>query len=389
VPKASGVIEMDLVLTEDQELIAKTAADFVKGKSPLVRVRALRDAADPLGFSRALWKEMAELGWVGIAFPEAQGGAGLGFSELAVVLEELGRTLAPEPFLSTVLLAGQALVLAGDEAKAAAWLPRVAKGEAVLALAQQEVRSRYDLAHVETKAERAGAGFRLSGEKIQVLDGHVADAFVVVARTAGAPRDAKGVTLFLVPQGAVGLTVTRQSRLDGRNAALVRLDGVAVAADAVLGALDAGGELLGRVVDRATVGLCAEMLGGMQQAFALTVEHLKSRTQFGVPIGSFQALKHRAANVFIELELAKSAVMAAARAVDTGDPELPKLVSLAKARCSDAYVLAANEGVQMFGGVGMTDEYDIGFYMKRARAAELSFGDAAFHRARWAALAGY
>jgi alkylation response protein AidB-like acyl-CoA dehydrogenase len=380
---------VDLILSEDQELIAKTTADFVKSRSPIARVRQLRDTNDPIGFSRALWKEMAELGWVGIAFPESVGGAGLGFAELAVVLEELGHTLAPEPFLSTVLLAGQALLLAGDEAQAAAWLPRVCKGDAILALAQQEAKSRYDLAAVETRAERAGAGYRLTGEKIQVLDGHVADAFVVVARTAGGPREEKGITLFLVPKGAAGLTVTRQARLDGRNAALVRLDGATVGADAVVGAADAGHALLARAVDRATVGLCAEMLGGMHQAFALTVEHLKTRMQFGVPIGSFQALKHRAANVFIELELAKSAVMAAARAVDRDDPDLAKLVSLTKARCSDAYVLAANEGVQMFGGVGMTDEYDIGFYMKRARAAELTFGDAAFHRARWATLSGY
>jgi acyl-CoA dehydrogenase len=210
---------------------------------------------------------------------------------------------------------------------------------------------------------------------------------VVAARTAGGPREAKGITLFVVPKGAAGLTLTRQTRLDGRNAALVRFDGVG--ADATLGPVDGGHALLASAVDRATVGLCAEMLGGMQQAFAMTLEHLKSRIQFGVPIGSFQALKHRAANVFIELELAKSAVMAAARAVDGADADLAKLVSLAKARCSDAYVLATNEAVQMFGGVGMTDEYDIGFYMKRARAAELTFGDAAFHRARWAALSGY
>ena len=380
---------MDLVLTEDQELIAKTAADFVKRKSPIARVRELRDQSDPVGFSRALWQEMAELGWLGIVFPETVGGAGLGFAELVVVMEELGRTLAPEPLLSTALLGGQALLLSGDTAQQGAWLPRVCKGETILALAQQEARSRYDLAAVETKASPSGAGFRISGEKIQVLDGHVADAFVVVARTSGGPREAKGLTLLLVPKGAAGLTVTRQTRLDGRNAALLRLDGVSVAADAVLGTVDGGHELLARVVDRATVGLCAEMLGGMQQAFALTVEHLKSRVQFGVPIGSFQALKHRAANVFIELELAKSGVMGTARALDAGDSDLGRLVSLSKARCSDAYVLAANEGVQMFGGVGMTDEYDIGFYMKRARAAELTFGDAAFHRARWAALSGY
>jgi acyl-CoA dehydrogenase len=380
---------MELVRSEDQELIAKTAADFVKEKSPIARVRQLRDTTDPVGFSRALWKEMAELGWIGIPFPESVGGAGLGFADLAVVLEELGRSLAPEPFLSTVLLAGQALLLSGDEAKAQEWLPRVCRGDAVLALAQQEAKSRYDLATVETRAERAGKGFRIRGEKVQVLDGHVADAFVVVARTAGGPRDAEGIGLFLVPRGAAGLSVTRQSRLDGRNAALVTLDAVEVGADAALGAPDAGHALLARAVDRATVGLSAEMLGGMQQAFALTLEHLKSRQQFGVPIGSFQALKHRAANVYIEVELARSAVMGAARAVDAGAPDHAKAVSLAKARCSDAYVLATNEGVQMFGGVGMTDEYDIGFYMKRARAAELTFGDAAFHRARWATLSGY
>jgi acyl-CoA dehydrogenase len=377
---------MDLVLTEDQELIAKTAADFVREKSPLARMRALRDTNDATGFSRALWKQMAELGWVGIAFPESVGGAGLGFAELAVVLEQLGRALAPEPFLSTVLLGGQALLLGGSEAQQQAWLPRVCAGDALLALAHQEAKSRYDVHHVETRAERAGAGWRISGEKLQVLDGAVADALLIPARTSGGVADAAGISLFLVTKGAAGLTLTRQTRLDSRGAALVRLGGVA---GELVGAEGQAGALLERVVDRATVGLCAEMLGGMQQAFELTLEHLKTRKQFDVPIGSFQALKHRAADVFIELELAKSAVMAAARAVDEDDRELARLVSLAKAKCSDAYVLATNEGVQMFGGVGMTDEYDIGLYMKRARAAELTFGDAAHHRARWATLNGY
>jgi acyl-CoA dehydrogenase len=377
---------MDLALTEDQELIAKTAADFVKEKSPVARFRALRDSRDATGFSRALWKEMAELGWVGLAFPEAHGGAGLGFAELAVVLEELGKTLAPEPFLSTVLMGGQMLSLGGSDAQRQAWLPRLCSGDAIVTLAHQEARSRYDVHHVETRAERAGAGWKLTGEKVQVLDGHVADALIVPARTAGAASDAAGISLFLVTKGAAGLTTTRQMRVDSRGAAIVKLDGVAAEP---LGAEGQGGALLSRIVDRATIGLCAEMLGGMEQAFALTVEHLKTRKQFDVPIGSFQALKHRAADVFIELELAKSVVMAAARAVDENSDELARLASLAKAKCSDAYVLATNEGVQMFGGVGMTDEYDIGLYMKRARACELTFGDAAFHRARWASLGGY
>jgi acyl-CoA dehydrogenase len=377
---------MDLVLTEDQALIAKTAADFVKEKSPVSRMRALRDANDATGFSRALWKEMAELGWVGLAFPENLGGAGLGFAELAVVLEELGRTLAPEPFLGSVLLGGQALLLGGNDAQKQAWLPKLCAGDAIVTLAHQEARSRYDLNHVETRAERAAGGWKLRGEKIQVLDGQVADALLIPARTAGAVADAAGISLFLVTKSAAGLTTTRQSRVDSRGAALVKLDGVG---GELVGVEGAASELIARVVDRATIGLCAEMLGGMQQAFALTLEHLKTRKQFDVPIGSFQALKHRAADVFIELELAKSAVMAAARAVDESSPELAKLASLAKAKCSDAYLLAAHEGVQMFGGVGMTDEYDIGLYLKRARVAELTFGDSAFHRARWASLSGY
>ncbi len=375
---------MELRLSEDQEFIARTAADFVKEKSPLARVRELRDKGDAIGFSRALWKEMAGLGWPGILYPEALGGAGLGFAELVLVMEELGRTLAPEPFLSTVLLAGQALARSGDEAKMKAWLPKICAGDAVLTLAHQEAGGRYDLDAVSTTAKANGAGHRLDGEKIQVLDGHVADALLIPAQTDG------GIALFLLPAATTkGLTITRQQRLDGRGVALVKLEGVEAGPETQLGAPGAGRALLHDAVDRACVGLCAEMLGAMQQAFALSLAHLKEREQFGAPIGSFQALKHRAADIFIEIELCKSAVMAAARALDADSPEVPALVSLAKAKCSDGLILAANEGVQFFGGVGMTDEYDIGFYLKRARAAELSFGDAAHHRARWATLAGY
>ena len=370
---------MDLVLSEDQEFIQQTAADFVKEKSPVSRFRELRDAKSETGFSRELWKEMADLGWLGIPYSEDVGGADMGFAELVLVLEELGRTLAPEPFLSTVLLAGQILAHSENGALAKEWLTKACAGDAIIAVAYQEPRSRYDLTAVETRAEARDGGFRLHGEKIQVLDANGADALIVSART-----DA-GLKLFWVPVDAAGLTITRQTRLDSRNAALVKLDGVSVGADAVVG----DGALLARAVDRATVGLCAEMLGGMQAAFDLSIEYLKTREQFGVVIGTFQALKHRAADIFIEIELCKSAVMAAARAIDAGDPDVERLVAVAKAKCSDAYILATNEGVQFFGGVGMTDEYDIGLYMKRARAAELTFGDAAFHRDRWATLAGY
>ncbi|MCP3985989.1 MAG: acyl-CoA dehydrogenase [bacterium] len=383
---------MELILTEDQELIAKTAVDFVGERSPIARMRALRDDGDPAGFSRELWKEMADLGWVGIPFAEVHGGADLGLAELTVVIEALGRGLAPEPFLSTVLLAGQLLQRSGDDAACARWLPGVCAGDTILALAYQGVTSRYDAFSPSVVATASGDGFRLAGQAIQVLDGHVADALIVSARTSGEQGEASGLSLFVVPKDASGLEIVRQSRVDGRNAALVQLDDVAVSAADALAGVDGGGPLLQQTIDRATIGLCAEMLGGMQQAFELTLEHMKTREQFDTVIGTFQALKHRAADLFIEIELAKSVVMAAARAADEAgaDPgELARHVSVAKAHCSEAYVHITNEAVQMFGGVGMTDEYDIGFYMKRARAAELTFGDAAFHRDRWAALGGY
>ncbi len=380
---------MDLILTEDQELIAKTAADFVAQKSPVARVRALRDQADEVGFSRDLWKEMADLGWVGIPFAEAHGGADLGLAELSVVLEALGRGLAPEPFLSTVLLGGLAIARSGDEALGEAWLPGVVSGEKILSLAYQGPASRYDLNVTGARATQDGDGYLLEGEKIQVLDGHVADAILVTARTSGDEGENDGISLFLVPKDTPGVGIERQIRVDHRNAALLHLSGVHVGSGSLVGPVGGAGSLVADVVDRATIGLCAEMLGGMQQAFDLTLAHLKSREQFEQVIGSFQALKHRAADVFIAIELARSVVMAAARAADDEAADLPRLVSLAKAHCSEAYVHVTNEGVQMFGGVGMTDEYDIGLYMKRARAAELSFGDADHHRARWAALGGY
>ena len=374
---------MQLVLNEDQELIAKTAQDFVEEHSPVARFRALRDANDELGYSKALFTQMAGLGWAGIPFAEDVGGAGMGLADFALVVEALGRKLAPEPFLGGVAMGGTALALGAPDALREAWLPGVIAGEKVVALAHQESGARYDLQQLETSAEADGDGFVLNGSKSQVLDAVGADAILIPAKVGD------GISVFLVEAGAPGLAVERQIRVDHRNAGLVRLDGVRVAASAIVGAPGQGGALLERVIERATVVLCAEMVGGMSEAFDLTLDYLKTRDQFGVKIGTFQALQHRAARVYMEIELARSAAMAAARAVDAGSDDAQKLVSLAKARCSDAYVLATNEGVQIFAGVGMTDEYDIGFYMKRARAAELTFGDAAYHRARWATLGGF
>jgi len=380
---------MQLVLTEDQELIAATARDFLAANSPVARFRALRDAGDPLGYSPALLREMAGLGWLGIPFDEKDGGAGLGLAELVLVVEALGRKLAPEPIAGALSMGGIALALGGSAPLKAAWLPAILEGEKVVALAHQEPGSRYDLLRIETRAEAKGQGHSLSGTKVQVLDAVGADAVIVPARTSGAVGDRDGITLFLVEKNAPGLTVERQLRVDHRNAALVRLDGVVCAPASIVGGIGEGGRLVEAVIDRATVVLAAEMLGGMSEVFDLTLEYLKTREQFGVPIGSFQALQHRAARLYMAIELARSSVMAAARSVDAGEAEAAKLVSLAKARASDAYVQAANEAVQIYGGVGMTDEYDVGFYMKRARASELTFGDAAYHRQRWARLAGY
>lgn len=378
-----------LVLTQDQELLAQTALDYVRANSPVSRVRDLRDAGDPVGFSRSLWQDMAQLGWVGMLIPEEYGGAGLGLADCAVVMEALGRHLAPEPFVSTVLLAGQLLTEAGSPEQKRAWLPGVASGDAILSLAYQEARSRYDLNRVGTTATAEDGAWRITGQKIQVLDGYAADALIVSARTAGAETDPDGISLFVIPKDAPGLSITPQSRVDGRAVALLELDGVKVGTESLIGAAGAGSPILSRVVDRATVGLCAEMLGGMTQIFENTLEYLKTRTQFGALIGSFQALKHRAARLFMDIELARSTVMAAARAVDAGEAEAETLICLAKARCSDTFVLAANEGVQMHGGIGMTDEHEAGFYIKRARVAEMTFGDAAWHRERWARLRGY
>jgi alkylation response protein AidB-like acyl-CoA dehydrogenase len=374
---------MRLTMTEEQEHLAATVRSFVASSTPLDRVRKLRDSKDPVGFSRPLWKEMAELGWTGICLPEEYGGLGLGFAELAIVLEGCGRRLVPEPLVSTLLLGAQALLLGGSDAQKSLWLPRVAGGDAVLTLAYQEKNSRYDLRKIDVTAERVPRGYRLSGKKVHVLDARTADAIVVSA------RGENGVTLFLLNPKLPGVTVTPEARIDSRGAAEVRLDGVNVGDDAVLGEPGHGMDVLSEVIDRATVGLSAEMLGSASQAFDDTLTYLKSRKQFDVTIGSFQALQHRAARLFIELSLARAAVVAAARTVDEAPEKLPRMASLVKAQVSDLVMHVANEAVQMHGGIGVTDEFHLGFYLKRARTTEVTFGDAAWHRRRWAELGGY
>ncbi len=380
---------MSLLLTEDEQLLKQTAADFVSRESPVKRVREYRDSGDPIGFSRELWSKMAELGWQGIVIPEEYGGLGMGYRAMACVLEGCGRNLVPEPLLSTVLLGANAVLLGGSEEQKRSILPRVVDGSLFLTLAFQERGSRYNPAHVATTAEQGKGVYVLSGEKTLVLDGHVADMLIVVARVAGEVADEHGLGLFLVDRDAPGVRITRQATMHLRNAALVELNDVEVDESRTLGKAGGAYAVLEEVLDRATVGLCAEMLGASQAAFQMTLDYLKTRKQFGVLIGTFQALKHRAARMFIELELARSALLGACEALDADAPNRRELVSVAKARCSDTAVLVGYEGIQMHGGIGMTDEHDIGFYAKRARGDELTFGDAAWHRNRFACLQGF
>ena len=381
---------MQLSLTEDQAMLGKTATAFFAERSPVSRLRKLRDERDERGYSRELYSAMAELGWTAIPFEERDSGLGMGLASAILVTEAMGRSLAAEPYLPSVLLAGQVLALGGNDTQRKAWLAPVAAGEQVLALAYQEADSRYAAQHVSTRAESAAdGGFRLQGQKHAVLGGALADGYIVSARTSDETGAREGVSLFYVPANAPGLKVTRQFRIDSRNAALVELANVTVPASALIGERDKGVQLLEAALERATVALCGEMLGAMSEAFDRTLKYIKERKQFGAAIGSFQAVKHRAAKLFIEIELARSATMQAARALDEKLPEASALVSVAKARCSDTYVLAANEAVQLHGGIGMTDEHEIGFFIKHARVCELTFGDAAYHRDRFARLNSY
>ncbi len=379
---------MGLTLSDDQLIVRDMAKTFFDEKSPLERMRALRDTQDATGFTRELWKEMAELGWIGILLPEDLGGADMGYGELGVVLEQCGRVLAPEPFVSTVLLGGNALALGGNEPLQKELLPDVCSGDRILALAFQE-QGRFAPYSVETSATRNGDGFEIRGEKQFVLDGHVADQIVTVARTAGSSGERNGLTLLVVDANAPGVTIQRTEMLDGRNAARVTFDNTAVDAARVLGEVDAGADVLDPVFDRATIGLCAEMLGTFEEAFERTLEYLKNREQFGVKIGTFQALRHRAAEMFGGLEFARSVLRDAQSSIDDDRDDVAQMASAAKARCSDVANLIGGEAVQLFGGIGMTDEEEIGLFFKRLKAAEFTLGDAIYHRDRYASLRGY
>lgn len=379
---------MALVLNEDQILLRDSARTFITDKSPVTAFRKIRDTGVADGFDRDLWKEMAALGWAGIVIPEEYGGVGFGFAGLGTILEEAGRTLLASPLLSTAVIGASAVMLGGSAAQKKEILPAIAAGERILALALEE-GPRHAPYAIAAKAEKTADGYTLTGKKTFVLDGHVADQLIVAARTSGKSGDRNGITLFVVDRKAAGVNVTRTLMADSRNAANVEFSGVKVPATAALGSVDQGADILDAVLDRARICLSAEMLGGIKEAYERTLDYLKTRKQFGVLIGSFQALKHRAAEMFCEIELSVSVVLDGLIAIDENRNDVPRMASLIKARVNDTYFLVSNEALQLHGGIGMTDEFDIGLFMKRARVAQASFGDSAFHRDRYATLEGY
>lgn len=379
---------MGLILTDNQLILRDMARSFFDEKSPVGRMRTLRDTDDATGFSADLWREMGELGWVGIPFPEEFGGSGMGYGELGVLLSESGRVLAPEPFVSTILLGANAVFLGGQEALQKQLLPGVCRGERILCLAFQE-QGRFAPYAIEMKAKTEAGSFVLNGTKQFVLDGHVADQIVVVARTSGSRGERDGLALFVVDAGAEGVVVERSQLVDGRTAAQMTFSNVKVDADRLLGDVDRGADILDVVLDRATIALCAEMVGCFEEAFERTLEYLKIREQFGVKIGTFQALRHRVAHMFGELEFARSVVRDAQSAIDDNRDDISECASAAKSRCSDVANLIGAEAIQMYGGIGMTDDEEIGLFFKRLKATELTLGDSTYHRDRFAGLRGY
>lgn len=375
---------MPLFLTEEQQMLADTAKDFVAQHAPVSHMRALRDAKDAAGFSRDLWKQFAEMGFTGILIGEDQGGIGLGHVEAGVVLEQIGRNLSPSPFLTTAVAAVEALKGTGAAER---WFPGIIAGETVAALAIDE-KAKHGTG-IAMKAERSGNGFKLSGTKQFVTHGHVADLILVAARTAGSAADKDGITLFAVPAGAAGLTNEAERLADASLASRMTFDAVEVDADAVVGEVDAGSAPLARLLAAGRTGASAELLGVGGGAMDMTMDYLKSRKQFGLEIGRFQALQHRAAHLYSEMEVARAAVLKAQQLLDAGDARAEEAVSVAKAMTGLATTLSVQEGVQMHGGIGMTDEYDIGFYMKRARVLAEMFGDSAYHANALAVAAGY
>ena len=376
---------MPLVLNEEQNMLKDAAKDFCTNNTPITQLRRLRDEKDDSGFDTDTWRQMVELGWAGITIPEDFGGLGFGFMGMGVVMQECGRTLAASPLYATARVGATAIIRGGSDDQKSELLPAVAGGELLLGLALEE-SPHHQPYGVNTAAEKSGECYKVTGSKKFVLDGHVANKLIVVTRTSGNAGDRDGITLVLVDSDAAGVEVTRTIMADSRNAANIEFSG---AEGQLLGEEGKGADVLDYTLDAGRILIAAEMLGSIEECFERTVEYLKTREQFGVPIGSFQALKHRAAQMFCEIELSKSVVLEALSALDDDSDQLAEMASLTKARLNDTYNLVSSEGIQMHGGIGMTDEYEIGFFIKRARVCEHTFGNSAFHRNRYGEIQGY
>ena len=375
-----------MTLTDDQRMLQDTVAPFMAEEGAIKKeLRHWRDTGCTDGYGTNLWKQFAELGLTGILIPEAQGGAGLGVVEAGLVLEEIGRNLTPSPFLTTAVAAVRALE---GSAQAERWFPAILAGETVAALAVDEGRH-HDPAAITLGAKRQGNGFLLNGAKQFVVHGNSADLILVAARTAGSAGETEGLTLFAVEKGANGLDIDAATLADSSKAARLRFDNVAVDADAVVGEVDGGWAPLSRALNAGRAGAAAELVGVAAGAADMTFEYLKQRKQFGKLIGEYQALQHRAAHLYGEIEIARAVALKAAQLLDAGDPRGELMVSVAKAKAAKSAALAVQEGVQMHGGIGMTDEHDIGLYMKREVVLSELFGGPRYHAARVAELSGY
>jgi len=378
---------MDIGFTEEQELLRDTARKFLDSECPTSFVRQMMATEDAV--TAEFWQQLAENGWLGITYAEEDGGSGLGLVDLVVLMEEVGRAVMPGPYPATVLLGGAAIAEAGSAAARQHWLPEIAAGTAKATLAASEPNARWDAAGITLGARETRGGFALSGIKLFVPDAHQADVLVVAARSRDGSTMEDGISLFLVPKGTPGVAVRLLPSVDEtRKLCEVRLDNVVLPAAALLGELHQGWPALARVTDRAAVALSAEMCGAAQRVLDMTVEYAKLRTAFGKPIGSYQGVKHKCADMLIEIENAKSLTYYAAWAVDEGEADAAMAVSMAKAAASDAGRKVCAAGIQLHGGIGMTWEHDLQLYLKRAKASEIALGDATWHRERVARLLG-
>lgn len=379
---------MALILNEEQQSLKDIASEFLQSNAPVTHFREIRDTQNELGYDESLWMEMVNLGWSGILIPEEYGGFDFGMVGMGSILEEAGKTLTPSPLFSTGVLGASLLTLGGNDSQKQTYLPQIVDGTLTTALALEE-SNRHAPYSIDTQAKKNGDQFTISGCKNFVIDGHSSNLLIVAARTEGSVNDESGITLFLVNSDSQGVEITKTSMVDSRNAANIKFGDVTVSSDNILGEENNGASLLEVVLDRAQIAISAEMLGNASQAFNLTLEYLKERKQFGAVIGTFQALQHRAAEMYSELELTKSSVIAACNAVDENSNDLRRMASLAKFKSGETNHLITNEAVQMHGGVGVTDEYDVGLFMKRARVTEQIFGNSEYHIDRYATLSDY